>query len=128
MKLFFWRKAQPTSQSVEKPVSNSPRQKETQQSGSAPRPSGASQKEVKRYRILPLKRRCETELTPLAWSRVVIRLLPVLRDFNCDFSQIQKPNAQTDVEREVYMLLLATIEEIYGKTFTPKDKPKLEAA
>ncbi len=114
MKLFFWRKSSKASESS----GASSKQK----AGIQSEPTAA--KEVtKYYRIQPLKRWAEAELTPLAWSRVVIRLLPVLRDFGCDFSEIQKPTLDTRVEKDVFFLLIATIEEIYGRTYKPQTKP-----
>jgi hypothetical protein len=106
MKLFFWKKPetpQPTKST--KPLEAQP---------TNPRLSVATPSPKKK--IYALKQWCELELTPLAWSRIIVRLLPVLRDFDCDFSEMQKPGANTAVDPELYKIFLATIEEIYGKS------------
>lgn len=115
MKLFFWRKSSKVNEDT--------RSSSATNAGGIKKESIAVKEVTRYYRIQPLKRWAEAELTPLAWSRVVIRLLPVLRDFGCDFSEIQKPTLDTKVERDVYLLLIATIEEIYGRTYKPQSKP-----
>ena len=64
--------------------------------------------------LLPLKAWCDLNLNPLAWSRIVIRMLPVFRDFNQNLSEMQKPRANTVIEYDLYLLIMATIQEIYG--------------
>lgn len=108
MRLFFWKKSKPEPQNAATNI--------------AVQTSRTPTAKQEYFNIYPVKSWCEIELTPLAWSRVVIRLLPILRDFNCDFSLMQKPRPDTKVEKEIYHLFLATIEELYGKSYSANSK------
>jgi hypothetical protein len=123
MRLLFWRKkSQPESvvlQSPPKPIQ--PQKKPTQQRKPAQQ-SLNSERVVQKPQLakekveelLPLKTWCDINLNPLAWSRIVIRMLPVFRDFNQDLSTMQRPSHRTVVEYDLYLLIIATIQEIYG--------------
>jgi hypothetical protein len=64
--------------------------------------------------VMPLKAWCDINLDPLAWSRIIIRMLPVFRDFNKNLSDMQRPGPGTFVEEYLYTRMVATIREIYS--------------
>lgn len=65
------------------------------------------------HRVLPIKRWCERELTPVAWARVLVRILPVLRQYGYNFAEMQNPAPDTQVKEDFFLVLSATIQEIY---------------
>jgi len=69
------------------------------------------------HKVLPIKRWCEKELTPVAWARVLVRILPVLRQYGYNFSDIQNPGPSTQIRNDFYFVILATIQEIYELSY-----------
>lgn len=75
----------------------------------------------RRYKVLVIKNWCETKLTPVAYARVLVRLLPVLREYGYDFKEMQHPTEQTRVKRDFFLLIQATIREIYKEEYNKKE-------
>jgi hypothetical protein len=126
MRLLFWKKkaeATPVPTTVAKKVprpSSQPRPTTKSTFNPDGKTSQARVVELKRAAspnsraLITLKLWCDENLNPLAWSRIVIRMLPVFRDFGQNLSEMQKPKSNTYVEHDLYLLVLATIQEIYG--------------
>lgn len=94
------------------------------------RPSEPHQKkdtplDMRRYKVLSIKEWCEQKLTPLAYARILVRLIPVIREYDYDFAELQHPTEKTRIKYDFYLVMRAAIKEIYQEEYT---KPELEEA
>jgi hypothetical protein len=127
MRLLFWKKKEKVNKEMPTPVrsakrtntpnvtsQNVPTTTVPQKNGQAKVVKLKKPVDTNARELAPLKAWCDINLNPLAWSRIVIRMLPVFRDFNQNLSEMQKPRPSTVVEQDLHLLILATIQEIYG--------------
>lgn len=56
---------------------------------------------------------CDNTLSPMAWSRVLTRLLPYLNQKGFFFQDLQEPKEGTVLPPDVINEIRATIHEIY---------------
>lgn len=71
----------------------------------------------RRYKVRSIKNWCEEKLTPVAWARVLVRTLPILRDYGYDFTEMQNPKASTRIHHDYYLVIRATLIEIYKQEY-----------
>ena len=64
-------------------------------------------------KAVAIKEWCETNLTALAWKRVVLRSLPTLMDHNLEIDVIQEPSDDLLLTGEVLETFLESIADIY---------------
>ncbi len=128
MKLLFWKKQKNQEAPVE--VATTQRTKKeyieefraTQQVSSKPRSkqkAEPAENDIRKYPVSPIKAWCETQLTPVAWARILVRLFPIMREQGYDFTEMQKPTERTKVDLDFYILIQATIQEIYDQEYQP---------
>lgn len=131
MKLFFWKNRQPslevaatsTTQNGFVPPDKTKNHSENNREKPKERPSEPLQKkdiplEMRRYKVLSIKEWCEQKLTPLAYARILVRLIPVIREYDYDFADLQHPTEKTRVNYDLYLIMRAAIKEIYQEEYT----------
>ena len=75
---------------------------------------GAKQIRLPNYPVLPIKAWTDRRLTPVAWARILVRLLPILQEYGYSLREIQNPSKETYVDESIYVLFQATILELYN--------------
>lgn len=75
--------------------------------------------------VLPIKIWCERNLTPVAWPRILLRVFPIMSEYGYDFTDMQKPNFETKISHDFYLVVRATIIEIYNRDYEEKLRAKL---
>ena len=73
-----------------------------------------------KIKLISLKNWCTANITPLAWQRIVLKILPQLRERGFNLSDLEDPNPDQSFGEEEFKLFTATLEAMYGITF-PKE-------
>ncbi|MEQ6120909.1 hypothetical protein [Reichenbachiella sp. MALMAid0571] len=73
-----------------------------------------------KLKILILKNWCTKNITPLAWQRIVLKILPQLREKGFDLSELENPSEERYFGEAEFGLFTQTLESMYGMTF-PKE-------
>lgn len=130
MKLFFWKKKEETpvpsitvhqeQEIIKRAVSRATKKADDQLT-----PSEESQinkaieavVDTRKYKMHVIKSWCEEKLTPVAYARVLVRILPVLREYGYSFHEMQHPTLQTRINHDFFLVIKATIREIYAEEY-----------
>ena len=111
MRLLFWKSKKRASP---KPEKDDFAQDYTPEDQNAPEEINKQTKPPqKKHKVLAIKNWCDKKLTPLAYARVLIRLLPVIREYDYNFGDLQHPTEDTSIQHDFFLLMKATIKEIY---------------
>jgi hypothetical protein len=62
---------------------------------------------------LLLKNWCNQHITPLAWQRIIMRVLPSLREAGLDLSDLQEPAENLFFEEEILAAFEVAMYELY---------------
>ncbi len=73
-----------------------------------------------KIKLTILKNWCTKNITPLAWQRIVLKLLPQLREKGFDLSELENPTDDHFFSEEEFGLFAQTLESMYSITF-PKE-------
>ena len=73
-----------------------------------------------KIRLLVLKNWCNKNITPLAWQRIVLRILPQLRDRGFDLYDLENPDETQYFGDTEFGYFTGALEGMYGITF-PKE-------
>ena len=73
-----------------------------------------------KLKILILKNWCTKNITPLAWQRIVLKILPQLRENGFDLSELENPDEEMHFGEAEFGLFTQTLENMYGMTFPKK--------
>ena len=71
-------------------------------------------------KVLTLKNWCIKNITPLAWQRIIIKVLPQFRDRGFDLNVLEEPPADLMFGDEEFTLFSGALDEIYKISF-PKE-------
>ncbi|MEM9982150.1 MAG: hypothetical protein AAF734_06625 [Bacteroidota bacterium] len=63
--------------------------------------------------IIKIKEWCDANITPMAWQRVALKILPDLREQNISLSEIQNPNDSLVIENRYVIQIDNIIQELY---------------
>lgn len=67
--------------------------------------------------IVPLQKWCESELSSVAWIRILISNVESIRDYGYDFNGLQNPDEKLLIQNELFDLLVDSIKRTYEKTY-----------
>lgn len=73
-----------------------------------------------KIKLVVLKNWCTKNITPLAWQRIVLKVLPQLREKGFDLGELENPGDDRVFTEEEFGLFAKTLESMYGITF-PKE-------
>ncbi len=62
---------------------------------------------------LLLKNWCNQHITPLAWQRITMRILPTLREAGLDLSDLQEPSENLFFDEEIMAAFEVAMNELY---------------
>lgn len=65
-------------------------------------------------RVVEVKDWCESNISPLAWKRVVLRSLPSLSEHGLDLDELENPKNTLILETKELKMILSAIDELYG--------------
>jgi len=71
-------------------------------------------------KIILLKNWCTKNITPLAWQRIILKILPQLREKGFDLSELESPSEDRCFGEAEFDLFIQTLENMYGMVF-PKE-------
>ncbi len=64
-------------------------------------------------KALKFKNWCEDNISPQAWSRIVLKSLPEVRDRGITLNQLDQPNDTFELDEEIVQILQRCLDEIY---------------
>ena len=73
-----------------------------------------------KIKVLTLKNWCNKNITPLAWQRVIIKLLPQLRSKGFELSHLEDPQPELIFGDAELVLISGALNELY-KISLPKE-------
>lgn len=73
-----------------------------------------------KIKALILKNWCNKNITPLAWQRIIIKILPQLRDKGFSLEDLENPQADHVFGDTEFGLFANTLESLYNISF-PKE-------
>lgn len=75
-------------------------------------------KDSKGYKVLVIKRWCESALTPMAWKRTLVRTVPDMRTLGYDLDELQNPSPSTRINAAYFQVICATLVKLYSTNAT----------
>ncbi len=66
------------------------------------------------YKVSELKSWCESELTPLAWQRALVKTMPAMRKFGYELDELQYPNKEIRISQGYFQLICVTLGKLYS--------------
>ena len=73
-----------------------------------------------KIRLIVLKNWCTKNISPLAWQRIILKVLPQLRDRGFELTVLENPAEDKVFGETEFLLFTKTLESMYGITF-PKE-------
>jgi hypothetical protein len=67
-----------------------------------------------KVKIIVIKDWCDQYLSPMAWTRLVIRNMSTLKESGFTFEELKDPTKSTKINKAAYKILLESVEGIYG--------------
>jgi hypothetical protein len=64
-------------------------------------------------KAIKIKNWCIENITPQSWSRIVLRVLPVLRSHGIELNQIENPSEEMELKDEIIEILDGAMNDIY---------------
>jgi len=64
-------------------------------------------------KVINCKKWCEENITPMAWPRVVLRLVPELREKGYTIKDLENPTGDLTVDEETFKLFNSVLKTIY---------------
>jgi len=64
-------------------------------------------------KVISCKKWCEENITPMAWSRVVLKLVPELRDKGHTIKDIENPEDDLTVDEDTFKLFNGVLKNLY---------------
>ncbi|WP_109831033.1 hypothetical protein [Reichenbachiella versicolor] len=74
-----------------------------------------------KIKIVTLQAWCNKNITPLAWQRIVIKVLPSLREKGFELEELENPDPNRYFDEEEFKLFSETLSSVYQITF-PKEE------
>ncbi|RMF47211.1 MAG: hypothetical protein D6750_09325 [Bacteroidetes bacterium] len=99
---------------TEKPASESPTPQAAAPPAGGPAPSLAIPPITEPIRLLPLREWTVRFISPYAWDRAIIRLLPLLREERIPLPEVLNPTPTTTLPPTLAKNLLLALQEMYG--------------
>lgn len=73
-----------------------------------------------KIKVLTLKNWCNKSITPLAWQRVIIKILPELREKGFELNQLEEPTPDMIFGEDEFQLFTNSLDAVYKIEF-PKE-------
>ncbi|SMD37732.1 hypothetical protein SAMN04488029_3433 [Reichenbachiella faecimaris] len=73
-----------------------------------------------KIKVLTLKNWCNKSITPLAWQRIIIKILPEMRDRGFELNALEDPAPDLTFGEEEFQLFTNSLDTVYKITF-PKE-------
>lgn len=73
-----------------------------------------------RIKVVTLKNWCNKSITPLAWQRVIIKILPEMRERGFELQSLEEPTPDLVFGDEEFKLFASSLDTVYKITF-PKE-------
>lgn len=73
-----------------------------------------------KIKVVILKNWCNKNITPLAWQRIIIKVLPQYRERGFSLEDLENPQDNHVFGDEEFRLFTTTLETLYGISF-PKE-------
>lgn len=73
-----------------------------------------------KIKVLTLKNWCNKSITPLAWQRIIIKILPELRDKGFELNQLEEPTPDMTFGEDEFQLFTSSLDAVYKIEF-PKE-------
>lgn len=73
-----------------------------------------------KIKVATLKNWCNKNITPLAWQRVVIKILPAMREKGFELEELENPGDNHFFQDAEFKLFAETLNDLYKITF-PKE-------
>ena len=64
-------------------------------------------------KVINCKNWCEENITPMAWPRVVLRVVPELRKKGLSVKEMENPTESVTVDEDIFKLFNNALHEIY---------------
>ena len=68
-----------------------------------------------KIKVVIVKSWCDQNISPLAWTRLVVRNVMALEDSGISLDDAKDPSPKLMMSKRMYALLLQSLGEIYGK-------------
>lgn len=65
--------------------------------------------------VLSIKKWCDVNLYPMSWTRIVMRLLPLLNAHQMYLQNVQMPNSTIVFPREIVETIKKLVEDLYDE-------------
>lgn len=68
-------------------------------------------------KIVTLQAWCNKNITPLAWQRIVLKALPLLRDNGFELEELENPDPNRAFNEDELKVIEETLESVYKMSF-----------
>ncbi|PIB34954.1 hypothetical protein BFP72_05885 [Reichenbachiella sp. 5M10] len=79
-----------------------------------------------KIKVLTLKNWCNNNITPLAWQRIIIKILPELRNKGFELDELEEPASDRLFQEEEFKLFAEALNTIYNITFPKEVMDKIQ--
>ena len=73
-----------------------------------------------KIKVVILKNWCTKNITPLAWQRIVLKVLPELRESGFELNQLEEPTPDMQFGDKEFELFTRSLDTVYKISF-PKE-------
>lgn len=64
-------------------------------------------------KAITIKNWCDTNISPLAWQRIVMKNLDAFKNMNLSIAELNNPTEAITIDQDLYDLIKKTIKEMY---------------
>ncbi|WP_221407473.1 hypothetical protein [Reichenbachiella agariperforans] len=76
--------------------------------------------------MITLKNWCNKNITPLAWQRIIIKVLPQLREKGFELDELEDPNNDRLFQEEEFKLFTDALDTLYNISFPKEVMDKIQ--
>ncbi|UXP31977.1 hypothetical protein N6H18_16655 [Reichenbachiella agarivorans] len=79
-----------------------------------------------KIKVITLKNWCNSNITPLAWQRIIIKILPQLREKGFELDELEEPAPDRLFQEEEFKLFSGALNALYNITFPQEVMDKIQ--